>query len=71
MREQRIEVEIDEFGRIKADAHGFSGDACVKDLEKILADCGGAWAVIDRKTPERPSSTSTAPKSDLKTGGGT
>lgn len=69
MREQRIEIEIDEHGRIKADAHGFTGDACIKDLEKILADCPGAWVSIDRKQAERPTSSSTSPKTDLKTGG--
>jgi len=69
MREQRVEIEIDENGRIKADAHGFLGDACIKDLEKLLADCGGAWLQVERKQPERPSTTAAAPKTNLRTGG--
>lgn len=69
MREQRIEIEIDEHGRIKADAHGFTGDACIQDLEKILADCPGAWVSVDRKQPEQPTRTSTTSQVNLKSGG--
>lgn len=69
MREQRIEIEIDEHGRIKADAHGFTGDACIQDLVKILADCPGAWATVTRKQPEQPSRASTSNQANLKSGG--
>jgi hypothetical protein len=69
MREQRIEIEIDDHGRIKADAHGFTGDACIKDLEKILADCPGAWVTLDRKQPDRPTSATTSNQATLKSGG--
>ena len=69
MREQRIEIEIDKHGRIKADAHGFTGDACIKDLEKILADCPAAWVSVDRKLSDRPTSASTSNQANLKSGG--
>lgn len=36
MKEQRITVEIDREGRITADAEGFTGDACLRDLERLL-----------------------------------
>ncbi|MGP3927935.1 DUF2997 domain-containing protein [Streptomyces sp. 8N616] len=54
MKEQRIEVEIDRDGRITAEADGFSGDACLRDLEKLL-DGLAEWESTQRKadTDER------------------
>ena len=49
MKEQRIVVEIDHEGRITADAEGFSGDACLRDLERLLEGLSVAMASIDRK----------------------
>ena len=49
MKEQRIVIEIDADGGLSADAEGFSGDACLKDLEKLLADVAGFAAHIERK----------------------
>ena len=49
MKEHRIVVEIDSEGRITADAHGFSGDACLRDLERLLEGLSVATASIDRK----------------------
>lgn len=48
MKEQRITVEIDRDGRITADAEGFSGDACLDDLEKLLEGLAG-WREVERK----------------------
>jgi len=48
MKEQRIAVEIDYDGRITADADGFSGDACLRDLEKLL-DGLADWTSVERK----------------------
>lgn len=48
MREQRIAVEIDHDGRITADAEGFSGDACLRDLETLL-DGLAEWESVERK----------------------
>ncbi|MBH24060.1 MAG: hypothetical protein CMH57_06345 [Myxococcales bacterium] len=48
MKEQTIIIEIDGEGRLTADAEGFSGDACVKELEKLL-DGLGQWESVERK----------------------
>lgn len=48
MKELRIEIEIDRDGRISADAEGFSGDACLRDLEKLL-DGLAEWQEVERK----------------------
>lgn len=48
MKEQKIIVDIDPQGRISAEAEGFSGDACLKDLERILEGLGGT-ATVERK----------------------
>jgi hypothetical protein len=48
MKEQRIEIEIDHDGRITADADGFSGDACLRDLERLL-DGLAEWEQVKRK----------------------
>lgn len=49
MKEQRITVEIDHEGRITADAEGFTGEACVKDLERLLEGLAPGTASLDRK----------------------
>ncbi len=49
MKEHRIEIEIDAEGRITADAEGFAGDACLADLERLLADIASPWQTVARK----------------------
>jgi hypothetical protein len=49
MKEQRITIEIDPEGRINADADGFTGDACLKDLERLLEGLAPGTAQVDRK----------------------
>jgi Protein of unknown function (DUF2997) len=49
MKEQRITIDIDPQGRITADANGFSGDACLKDLERLLEGLAPGPARVDRK----------------------
>jgi hypothetical protein len=49
VKEQRITIEIDSEGRITADADGFTGDACLKDLERLLAGLSPGTAVLARK----------------------
>lgn len=49
MKEQRITIEIDHEGRITADANGFTGDACLKDLERLLEGLAPGTATMDRK----------------------
>jgi len=48
MKEQKITVEIDEHGGITADAEGFSGEACLRDLENLLNGLG-ALERVERK----------------------
>ncbi len=52
MKEQRIIVEIGREGGMTADAEGFTGDACLRDLEKLLEGLADGTASVERK-PER------------------
>ena len=36
MQKQKITIEIDSEGKLSADAEGFTGDTCIKELEKLL-----------------------------------
>lgn len=49
MKEQRITIEIDPEGRITADAEGFSGDACIRDLDRLLDGLSPGTASLERK----------------------
>lgn len=49
MKEQKIVVEIDHEGRITADAEGFSGDACLKELERLLDGLSPGTPTVARK----------------------
>lgn len=49
MKEQRITIEIDRDGRITADAEGFSGDACLRDLDRLLEGLAAGIASAERK----------------------
>lgn len=49
MKEQRITIEIDHEGRIIADAEGFTGDTCIKDLERLLEGLAPGMATVGRK----------------------
>ena len=49
MKEQRITIEITHDGQITADAEGFSGDTCLRDLERLLQDLSPGTATVDRK----------------------
>jgi len=49
VKEQTIRVEIDPTGRITADADGFTGDTCLRDLERLLRDLSPGTASVDRK----------------------
>ncbi len=49
MKEQRITIEIDHEGGITADADGFSGGACLKELERLLEGLAPGAATVERK----------------------
>ncbi len=59
MKEQRITIEIDAQGRISADAEGFTGDACLKDLERILEGLASGRATLERKSDTREARVTT------------
>ena len=50
MKKHTIVIEIDGEGRLTADADGFEGDQCVRDIERLLADLASAPAEVKRKT---------------------
>lgn len=49
MKEQRITIEIDREGKVTADAEGFSGDACLADLTRLLEGMASERERADRK----------------------
>ena len=54
MKEQRITIAIDAEGRITADAEGFSGDACLRELDRLLEGLAPGTASVDRKPDTTP-----------------
>lgn len=52
MKEQRITIEISHEGKITADAEGFSGDACLRDLERLLEGLAPGPATVERKVDD-------------------
>lgn len=62
MKEQRITIEIGHDGRITADAEGFSGDACLRDLERLLEGLSPGPMSVDRK-PDAGTARVTATRS--------
>jgi len=50
MKEQRITVEIDAEGKLTADAHGFTGGTCLKELENLLDGLAAPCIAVTRKS---------------------
>lgn len=65
MKEQRITIEIDHAGRITANADGFSREACLKDLERLLEGLAPGKASVDRKPDAGTVRVTPAHKQDL------
>ncbi|MBK8259428.1 MAG: DUF2997 domain-containing protein [Polyangiaceae bacterium] len=57
MKEQRIVIDINPEGRISADADGFTGDMCIKDLEKLLDGLAPGERTTTRKPDKTPAKT--------------
>ena len=57
MKETTIIVTISPEGTISADADGFTGDACLKDLERLLEGLAPGTATVARKPPWSDCST--------------
>lgn len=49
MKEQRITIEIDNEGRITADADGFTDGVCLRDLERLLEGLSPGTSTVARK----------------------
>ena len=49
MKEQRITIDISADGKLTADAEGFSGGACLKELERLLEGLAAPALKVDRK----------------------
>jgi hypothetical protein len=65
MKEHRITIEIDREGRITADAVGFSGDACLHDLERLLDGLAPGQATQNRKPDSGQARVSTTRNQQL------
>ncbi len=40
MKELKLEIRIDEEGRLHLDAHGYEGEACLETIGRLLEDLG-------------------------------
>lgn len=65
MKEQRITIEISHEGKITADAEGFSGGACLADLERLLEGLAPGTAIVDRKADDGVTRRTTTRTQDL------
>lgn len=65
MKEQCITIEISHEGKITADAEGFSGDACLRDLERLLEGLAPGTATVDRKADDGAARRATTRTQDL------
>jgi hypothetical protein len=65
MKEKRITIEISHEGKITADAEGFSGDACLTDLERLLEGLAPGTATVDRKADDGVTRRTTTHAQDL------
>ncbi|WP_428261749.1 DUF2997 domain-containing protein [Haliangium sp.] len=54
MKEHRIVIEINGDGSIHADADGFSGDACLAELDHLLAELATTRREVERKPDAGP-----------------
>ena len=49
MKEQKIVIEIDHEGKLTAEAEGFTGDACLKELDRLLEGIAAHRETVERK----------------------
>jgi len=65
MKEQRIVVEIGHDGSVAADADGFTGDTCIRELEKLLAGLAAPTTTVQRKPEGRTPGTRVRGQDDI------
>ncbi|MDX1973085.1 MAG: DUF2997 domain-containing protein [Candidatus Sumerlaeia bacterium] len=56
MKEQKIVVEISAEGKLTANAEGFAGDACIKEIEALLGDLAAEVEKVERHGDPRTAS---------------
>lgn len=59
MKEQKIVIEIGADGKLTAEAEGFSGDTCIKEMEKLLEGMASEIENVQRHGDPRTAQTST------------
>lgn len=65
MKEQKIVISISHEGQITADAEGFSGDTCLRELDKLLEGLSPGGATIDRKPDSGKTQVKQSKQQDL------
>ena len=65
MKEQTLVITISPEGNITADAEGFSGDTCLRELDKLLAGLSPGSASVDRKPDAGRTQIKQAKQQDL------
>ncbi|TNE43162.1 MAG: DUF2997 domain-containing protein [Deltaproteobacteria bacterium] len=68
MKEQRISIEIDEEGRISADADGFTDDKCIEELEALLEGLAVVWEHVEEKPDATSSQIARRNRREISTG---
>jgi hypothetical protein len=69
MKKHTITVEIDAAGVLSVDAEGFSGDACVRDVQRLLEELATRPHEVQRKRPDGAVSATVRAGSTVKVGG--
>jgi len=59
MKEQKIVIEIAADGKLTAEAEGFSGDTCIKEMEKLLESLASEIEDVRRHGDPRTAQTTT------------
>lgn len=70
MKELKIVVEIGPDGSLRLDADGFTGDACISEIEKLLEGTAGLRVKVDRKPEAGRSNLSVKPSPKIERRGG-
>ena len=70
MKEQKIVIDIGPDGSLRLDADGFSGDACLSEIEKLLEGTAGLCIRIDRKPEAGRTNLAAKPSTKIENKGG-
>ncbi len=70
MKEQKIVIDIGPDGSLRLDADGFSGDACIAEIEKLLEATAGLCVRVDRKPEAGRANLTVKPSTKIEKRGG-